>query len=390
MGDTEAAARLAGGSRGWQTRVGLRAPLPQADRSVAPRGARSSTRRCVAGGDGPPPRGPAPRGRCLLRLTRCEPFGSGRRSPGSPGRTASRPTSSLSAAGAAPGIPSRGARLLRCACSPGRRRVCAAPPPSVPRPPLPGIPPGGPLASLRGSPGRNRTYVACPDSKSGGPCQQTNRGPPSGAAAASRVVEPTPPSPPAGPCGVPMPSGAPGTPAEAAQCHGERRTGGQEATSSRVPDDRPRAPRAAHRHRPQALRRQGLRGRDHRGDRGLGRGLQARRLRALRRQGGPLRRRRRPRDRGPAHGRHLRPGLRRHLAPAHRARRPGPARLRRGLHRRLPDPRARQPGRAGHRVLRQPDERHREPGRAHPRGPVQAATSSTPRPPRCTRRCSSG
>ena len=35
MGDTEAAARLAGGSRAWQTRVGIpRAPLPQADRSV--------------------------------------------------------------------------------------------------------------------------------------------------------------------------------------------------------------------------------------------------------------------------------------------------------------------------------------------------------------------
>ena len=35
-----------------------------------------------------------------------------------------------------------------------------------------------------GSPGRNRTYVACPDSKSGGPCQQTNRGtPPKGTAA---------------------------------------------------------------------------------------------------------------------------------------------------------------------------------------------------------------
>lgn len=35
MGDTEAAARLAGGSRAWQTRVGRpRAPLPQADRSV--------------------------------------------------------------------------------------------------------------------------------------------------------------------------------------------------------------------------------------------------------------------------------------------------------------------------------------------------------------------
>ena len=28
----------------------------------------------------------------------------------------------------------------------------------------------------RGSPGRNRTFVAIPDSKSGGPCQQTNRG----------------------------------------------------------------------------------------------------------------------------------------------------------------------------------------------------------------------
>jgi hypothetical protein len=35
MGDTEAAARLAGGSRAWQTRVGMpRVPLPQADRSV--------------------------------------------------------------------------------------------------------------------------------------------------------------------------------------------------------------------------------------------------------------------------------------------------------------------------------------------------------------------
>ena len=35
-----------------------------------------------------------------------------------------------------------------------------------------------PLTCGRGSPGRNRTYVACPDSKSGGPCQQTNRGTP--------------------------------------------------------------------------------------------------------------------------------------------------------------------------------------------------------------------
>src|SRR5690348_16220715 len=29
---------------------------------------------------------------------------------------------------------------------------------------------------MRSSPGRSRTYVACPDSKSGGPCRQTNRG----------------------------------------------------------------------------------------------------------------------------------------------------------------------------------------------------------------------
>ncbi len=35
MGETEAAARLAGGSRAWQTRVGMpRAPLPQVDRAV--------------------------------------------------------------------------------------------------------------------------------------------------------------------------------------------------------------------------------------------------------------------------------------------------------------------------------------------------------------------
>ena len=63
----------------------------------------------------------------------------------------------------------------------------AAPLPSVPRyhPLLPGRQPVSSRAAERprtlgrfGSPGRNRTYVACPDSKSGGPCQQTNRGPP--------------------------------------------------------------------------------------------------------------------------------------------------------------------------------------------------------------------
>src|SRR3712207_696684 len=33
------------------------------------------------------------------------------------------------------------------------------------------------------SPGRSRTYVACPDSKSGGPCRQTNRGSATGSGA---------------------------------------------------------------------------------------------------------------------------------------------------------------------------------------------------------------
>jgi hypothetical protein len=60
-------------------------------------------------------------------------------------------------------------------------RVGAASPPDlVPRScdAAPWIPTRG-AGLLRGasSPGRNRTYVACPDSKSGGPCQQTNRGP---------------------------------------------------------------------------------------------------------------------------------------------------------------------------------------------------------------------
>ena len=46
---------------------------------------------------------------------------------------------------------------------------------------------GEPLTCGLCSPGRNRTYVACPDSKSGGPCQQTNRGTSPGDA--HRVVE---------------------------------------------------------------------------------------------------------------------------------------------------------------------------------------------------------
>jgi hypothetical protein len=39
-----------------------------------------------------------------------------------------------------------------------------------------------------GSPGRNRTFVASPDSKSGGPCQQTNRGTTRLRGALARVV----------------------------------------------------------------------------------------------------------------------------------------------------------------------------------------------------------
>jgi hypothetical protein len=42
----------------------------------------------------------------------------------------------------------------------------------------------------RGSPGRNRTFVATPDSKSGGPCQQTNRGTTRLCGALARVVDP--------------------------------------------------------------------------------------------------------------------------------------------------------------------------------------------------------
>ena len=60
-------------------------------------------------------------------------------------------------------------------------------------------------------------------------------------------------------------------------------------------DDQRRAARAAHRDRPQPVRRARLRGHLDRGDRRPGRGVQADRLRALRRQGGPVRRRRRPR-----------------------------------------------------------------------------------------------
>ena len=41
-----------------------------------------------------------------------------------------------------------------------------------------------------GSPGWNRTIVASPDSKSGGPCQQTNRGTLRSRGAPARVVDP--------------------------------------------------------------------------------------------------------------------------------------------------------------------------------------------------------
>lgn len=69
-------------------------------------------------------------------------------------------------------------RALTCAVAP---RVGAAPPPDLLRrscgvaPQIPTRDAG--LLRCASSPGRNRTYVACPDSKSGGPYQQTNRGP---------------------------------------------------------------------------------------------------------------------------------------------------------------------------------------------------------------------
>src|SRR3712207_7745830 len=49
-----------------------------------------------------------------------------------------------------------------------------------------GAPRSAPARPSRGSkrsPGRSRTYVACPDSKSGGPCRQTNRGSATGSGA---------------------------------------------------------------------------------------------------------------------------------------------------------------------------------------------------------------
>ena len=65
-----------------------------------------------------------------------------------------------------------------------------------------------------------------------------------------------------------------------------------------LPHDADAAPRAAARRRPQAVRGEGLRGHQRRGDRRARRGVQAGRVRALRRQGRRLRGRRRPRDPG--------------------------------------------------------------------------------------------
>src|SRR3954468_13849249 len=54
-----------------------------------------------------------------------------------------------------------------------RTSTLASPTRGSPRAPAAG---SGYARGLVSSPGRSRTYVASPDSKSGGPCRQTNRG----------------------------------------------------------------------------------------------------------------------------------------------------------------------------------------------------------------------
>ena len=111
-----------------------------------------------------------------------------------------------------------------------------------------------------------------------------------------------------------------------------------------------------------------------RGDRRQGRRLQAGRLRALRRQGRPLRRRRRPRDARAARRDHRRltsSGHPRELLERAALR---AARLHRDVHRRLPHPGARLPGRLSRPArFASPHQRRREPGRAHHGQPVQGA-----------------
>ena len=148
------------------------------------------------------------------------------------------------------------------------------------------------------SPGRNRTYVACPDSKSGGPCQQTNRGPPR-ALGTRHTGEGSGPQravrrPPTTPRAVGHRAGETVT---QAQWPGERPFDGQALPRRPIPDDGPRAARAADRHRPQAFADKGFEGTTVEEIAASAGVSQAGRLRALRRQGGPLRRRGRPRDR---------------------------------------------------------------------------------------------
>ena len=158
-----------------------------------------------------------------------------------------------------------------------------------------------------------------------------------------------------------------------AEWHGDCSPGQGRVNHLAVPDDGQGASRAADRRRPEAVRRQGIRGDHRRGDRHPGRRLQAGRLRALRRQGGPVRRRRRPRDPRPA-GRDHRRAVDRGARPgAARAGGDGPAGLHRELHRRVPHPRPRLPHRDSHRLVRLADQRRREPGRAPARRGVQAA-----------------
>ena len=180
------------------------------------------------------------------------------------------------------------------------------------------------------------------------------------------------------------------TGARSAQWHGDRSPGQGRNDHRTVPDDRQAAPRAAHRRRPEAVRRQGFRGR-----------------RPSRRSP--------PRPASPSRSSTSTSAARKASTPSSSTARSRPCStaITGALSAGAPAARLLEraalalldyiesstdgfrilvrdsPGRTGDRVVRQPDQRRREPGRAHPRRRVQARRSSTPRRRRSTPRCSS-
>ena len=144
------------------------------------------------------------------------------------------------------------------------------------------------------------------------------------------------------------------------------------------PDDPGRAPRAADRGRPWAVRRAWSGRHLGRGDRRPRRGQQAGGLRALRRQGRALRGRRRSRGADPARGDQAGPDQpSRQPACPDRAGDAGAARLHRRQPRRLPDHLPRHFGGLGHHLVRDNPLRHRLPGG----GPVgRRVHQALPRP----------